>query len=76
MSIVSKSASSSITTSSIEERVVSNTPQMPKFDSPIVFTKNLSKISTPAQITVDTTKYRESLVTDKIETESVMPKIK
>ena len=76
MSIVSKSASSSIITSRIEERIVSNTPQMPKFDSPIDFTKNLSKISTPAQITVDTTKYRESLVTEKTEIESVMPKIK
>ena len=76
MSIVSKSASSSITTSRIEEIIVSNTPQMPKFDSPIDLTKNLSKISTPPQMTVDTTKYRESLVTEKTEIESVMPKIK
>ena len=44
MSIVSKSASSSIITSRIEERIVSNTPQ--------------------------------SLVTEKTEIESVMPKIK
>lgn len=76
MSIVSKSASSSIASSRIEERIVSSTPQIPKFESPIDFTKNLPKISTPAQMTMDTTKYRDSLVTEKIEIESVMPKIK
>ena len=76
MQIISKSADSNIITCRIQEKQFSNNSQLPKLDNPIDFTKNLPKIIIPAHMTVDTTKYRESLVTDKFEIESVLPKIK
>lgn len=66
MSIVSKSANSKNSTSFFQSKTFPNTVQLPTFENPINFSNNLPKTTIPAHMTVDTAKYRESLVNDKI----------
>lgn len=74
--IVRKSSNTNFNTTTIQEKILPNTSKISTFDDPVYFSKSLPKLSIPSHMTVDTANYRESLVTDKIEIESVMPKIK
>ena len=66
MSIVNRSVNTKISTFVLQSKTLPNAAQVPTFDSPVNFSKNLPKITIPAHMTIDTAKYRESLVKDKI----------